>query len=73
MALTMEALTKSKNGSMNYILNSVATLKKLQTAASKPAIEVTRNDGSTTLHLSTGAYVTVVSPLVNLWKEIGLI
>ena len=66
----MEALTISKNGSKNYILNTEATLKKLQIAASKPAIEVTRNGGSTTIHLSTGAYVTVVIPLTNLWKEI---
>ena len=69
MALTMEALTNSKDGS-KYLLNKVSTLKKLQIAASKPAIEVTRNGGSTTVHLSTGAYVTVVIPLVNMWKEI---
>ena len=66
----MEALTSSKIGSTDYSLNNDATLKKLQSAAAKPAIEVTRNNGSTTIHLSTGAYVTVVNPLVKVWQDI---
>ena len=66
----MEALTNSKIGSTDYSLNNDATLKKLQSAASKPAIEVTRNNGSTTIHLSTGAYVTMVNPLVKVWQDI---
>ena len=66
----MEALTNSKIGSTDYSLNNDATLKKLQSAAAKPAIEVTRNNGSTTIHLSTGAYVTVVNPLVKVWQDI---
>ena len=70
MALTMEALTNSKNGGSNYILNKETTLKKLQMAAQKPAIGVTRNGGSTTVHLSTGAYVTVVAPLRKQWQAI---
>ena len=66
----MEALTNSKTGATNYVLNKDTTLKKLQIAASKPAIEVTRNGGSTTVHFSTGAYVTVVAPLVKQWQAI---
>ena len=66
----MESLTNSKIGGSNYLLNKEATLKKLQIAAQKPAIEVTRNRGSTTVHLSTGAYVTVVPPLVKQWQAI---
>ena len=41
----MEALTNLQIGGTNYILNEAATLKKLQNAAAKPAIEVTRNGG----------------------------
>ena len=70
MTLSMEALTYSKARSSNYILNEKATLDKLQAAANKQAIEVTRNIGSTTVHLSTGAYVSVVVPLVLAWQEI---
>ena len=70
MTLSMEALTYSKARSSNYILNVKATLDKLQAAANKPAIEVTRNIGSTTIHFSTGAYVSVVVPLVLAWKDI---
>ena len=70
MTLSMEALTYSKARSSTYILNEKATLDKLQAAAIKPAIEVTRNIGSTTIHLSTGAYVSVVVPLVLAWKDI---
>ena len=66
--LNMEALTN--HGSAGYILNDKATLKKLQAAASNQAIEVTRNGGSTTLHFSTGSYVSVVIPLVNAWIDI---
>ena len=66
----MEALTSSDYGRATYILNEAATLKKLQLAASKPAIEVTRNVGSTTIHFSTGSYVTSVRPLVNAWIDI---
>ena len=66
----MEALKNSKIGSNIYLLNKEASLKKLQIAAAKPAIEVTRNGGSTTIHLSTGAYVTVVGPLVKQWRAI---
>ena len=66
----MEALTNSKIGSSNYLLNKGETLKKLQIAAVKPAIEVTRNKGSNTVHFNTGAYVTVVGPLVKQWKAI---
>ena len=68
--LNMEALTSSNHGGSNYILNEEATLKKLQLAAVKPAIEVTRNGGSTTIHFSTGSYVTTVIPLVNAWIDI---
>ena len=63
----MDALTTSNPGSANYILNEEKTLKKLQIAAEKPAIEVTRNNGSTTIHFSTGAYYTVVVPLAKAW------
>ena len=66
----MEALTYSKARSSTYILSEKATLDKLQAAAIKPAIEVTRNRGSTTIHFSTGAYVSVVVPLVLAWKDI---
>ena len=66
----MEALTYCKARNSNYILNVKATLDKLQAAANKQAIEVTRNIGSTTVHLSTGAYVSVVVPLVLAWKDI---
>ena len=66
----MEVLTNSKIGSSDYSLNNDATLKKLQSAASKPAIEVTRNNGSTTIHFSTGAYVNVIGPLVKTWQRI---
>ena len=70
MTLNMEALTYSKARSSNYILNEKNTLDKVQAAANKPAIEVTRNFGSTTIHLSTGAYVSVVIPLVMAWQNI---
>ena len=70
MSLNMEALTYTKAGSSNYILNEKATLEKLQGAAVKQAIEVTRNIGSTVIHFSTGAYVSVVIPLVMTWKDI---
>ena len=66
----MEALTYTKAGSSNYILNEKATLEKLQAAATKQAIEVTRNIGSTVIHFSTGAYVSVVIPLVMTWQDI---
>ena len=70
MTLNMEALTYSKARSSNYILNEKNTLDKVQAAANKPAIEVTRNFGSTTVHLGTGAYVSVVIPLVMAWQNI---
>ena len=66
----MESLTIPNHGSTNYLLNEKETLKKLQGAAVKPAIEMTRNGGSTTIHFSTGAYVTVMVPLVNAWRNI---
>ena len=47
-----------------------AVLEKLQAATIKQALEVTRNIGSTLIHFSTGAYVSVVIPLVMTWKEI---
>ena len=54
MSLNMEALTYTKAGSSNYILNEKATLEKLQAATIKQAIEVTRNIGSTVIHFNTG-------------------
>ena len=70
MTLSMEALIYSKARSSNYILNEKATLDKLQAAAIKQAIEVTQNIGSTTIHFSTGAYVSVVVFLVLAWQDI---
>ena len=57
-------------GKARYFLNDEATFKKLKSAADKDNIKVTDNKGSKTIEFSTGAYVSVVLPLIRMWEDI---
>ena len=57
-------------GRMNYILNSKRTAAKIKQGAGKPAIHVQSNGGSKTITFSTGAYISIVLPLVKDWLEL---
>ena len=53
-----------------YYLNDATTLKKLKTAADIDNMTIISNIQSKTIHFSTGAYVNIINPLVNLWQDI---
>ena len=55
-----------------YVLNDMATIQKLKKAAAAPKdMEVTDHGRhGRTIRFSTGAYMTVVSPMVKDWKDI---
>ena len=57
-------------GSAKYFLNDDITMKKLKAAAERDNMVVNDKNGSKTIDFSTGAYVSVVLPLVKLWQEL---
>ena len=57
-------------GKAKYYLNDATTLKKLKTAADIKDITIVNNIQSNTITFSTGAYVNVVTQLVNLWQDL---
>ena len=58
------------DGKAKYYLNDATTLKKLKKAADIDSMTIINNIQSYTINLSTGAYVNVTIPLVNLWQDI---
>lgn len=56
-------------GKAKYFLNDESTIKKLKAAADKANMTVADNNGSKTIDFSTGAYVSVVLPLIRMWQE----
>ena len=65
----MNIVGGNPGGRAKYFLNDEITIKKLKNAAGKVSMKVTHNDGSKTIEFSTGAYVSVVLPLVKIWQE----
>ena len=65
----MNIVGENPGGRAKYFLNDVTTIQKLKAAADKANIKVIDNNGSKTIEFSTGAYVSVVLPLVKLWQE----
>ena len=57
-------------GRAKYFLNDETTIQKLKAAAEKSSMNVTHNSGSKTIEFSTGAYVSVVLPLIKMWQDI---
>ena len=57
-------------GSAKYFLNDDITMKKLKAAAVRDNMVVNDKNGSKTIDFSTGAYVSVVLPLVKMWQEL---
>ena len=51
-------------GKAKYFLDDENTVKKLKAAADKDNMTVADNNGSKTIDFSTGAYVSVVLPLI---------
>ena len=56
-------------GRAKYFLNDETTVKKLKAAADKIAMKVPHNSGSKKIEFRTGAYVSVVLPLIKTWQE----
>ena len=57
-------------GKARYFLNDATTIKKLKAGADRVDLKVTDNSGSKTILFSTGAYTSVVLPLVSMWREL---
>ena len=57
-------------GKARYFLNDATTIKKLKAGADRVNLKVTDNSGSKTILFSTGAYTSVVLPLVSMWREL---
>ena len=53
-----------------YYLNDATTLKKLKKAADIDDMTIIYNNQSNTINFSTGAYVNVITQLVNLWQDL---
>ena len=56
-------------GKAKYYLNDSTTLKKLKKAADIEDMTIISNIQSNTISFSTGAYINIINPLVNLWKD----
>ena len=54
-----------------YVLNDESTLEKLKRNALTPDLHVNRDnrDGSVSIELNTGAYLSAVVPLVQFYKK----
>ena len=66
----MNVVGGNPGGRARYFLNDETTIKKLKAAADKIGMKVNHNTGSKTIEFSTGAYVSVVLPLIKLWQDI---
>ena len=69
MDLIVNIVGGNPGGRAKYFLNDETTIKKLKAAAGKDSMKVTHNDGSKTIEFSTGAYVSVVLPLVKIGRR----
>ena len=65
----MNIVGGNPGGRAKYFLNDETTVKKLKAAADKIAMKVPHNSGSKKIEFRTGAYVSVVLPLIKTWQE----
>ena len=57
-------------GKARYFLNNAITIQKLKAGADRVNMKVTDNSQSKSIAFSTGAYTSVVLPLVKMWREL---